>query len=884
MSKLKKSKPDEPNGQNDLILVIVESPGKISKIQHILGDKYIVMACVGHIMDLDKKKMSINFEGGSFQPIYSIIDGKENIVKKLKNAHKQSSDVLIATDEDREGEMIAWCLAEQLQLKNPKRIVFNSITKKELLDAVKNPKQIDSNLVDAQKMRRMLDRIIGYKLTPLLWKSMGSHQQSTGRVQGVVVRRIVEQENKIKEFFSQESVSYFKTSGEFTNDKTSLIAHLYTSKEQECDELYDGDENENCDDVGDKPKKKQKQKNIISKISDEKDTKKVMEKITKSEFKVSDIIEKESIRQPSPPFTTSTLQQEASRKFGFTTKRTMMSAQRLYEAGYITYMRTDSVNLSDEALKKIGDFVIDKYGEEYHRKMNYKSKIKNSQEAHEAIRPTDPKTLGVNENINSKISFDEIKLYTLIWKRAVASQMSSAKFKIMNIKIDISHLDDYYFVSTLEKNIFLGYLMVYNLKNDKNEVDENDSIEDDTKVDSDMKAPKKGTVLNAKSVESIQEYKRPPIRFNEASLVRELEKLGIGRPSTYATTIDKIQNSNYVKKENVDGFEKESMIIKWNGTIKDKKLSLDIKTKNVFVGKEINKFIPSATGCLATTFLVKHFPDIMQYEFTADMENKIDDIAKGNIKSTQVLSNFWKKFDPLINDINNKIKTKEIVDEKSRELGKHPKTGDKIVATIAKYGAVVKMYKDESPDKCVYAPIKEPLKLETITLDEAIELFEFPKKLGRHENKIVMLNRGKYGYYITIGNIKTALKITNDEVDNFKLEDAINAIKEKTSNQLWKGEDSKNTYVILNGPYGKYINVKPKKGKNIKSKNCKLPDDTDVEKLTVTKVCDIVSKSYTSKKKFVKKTNNIEIGEADNNNNVEEKKIDEKPKKKVTAP
>ena len=809
-----------------MILVICESGGKIEKIQHILGDNYIVIASYGHIIDLDKHDISINFSD-NFQPIYKVLDGKEIVISKLQKAFSKCDDVLLATDKDREGEMIAWSLARELKIDNPKRIAFTSITKKDLLDAVKHPCKINNDLVDAQKLRRLLDRIIGYRISPLLWKSIGSGQLSAGRVQSVVVKLIIEKENEIKDFFKCDSVSFFKTYGEFMDKNKKIFKSYLYIKDQ------DGDI----------------KKGKISQIIKLEEAKIVMKQIMKSSFKISDFNERESLRYPSPPFTTSTLQQEASRKYGFSAKRTMTTAQHLYEAGFITYMRTDSMNLSDEALKSIGDFVISKYNNEYYKKTNYTSKVKNTQEAHEAVRPTDVKVLGISDNSKSKIGVDEIKLYSLIWKRSVASQMTPAKFNIISIQIDISKCNDYYFVSQIEKNIFPGFLTVYNLSNiehddknddDKNDDNKNDDDKNDDKNDDDIIIPKIGSKLDIKIVNSTQEYKRPPTRYNEATLISKIDpkNLNIGRPSTYASIIDKIQNTGYVNKEDNEGIEKESIVLSWDG---EAKIEEDIK--KIILGNDKNKFVPSSLGILVNDFLIQYFPNIMDYKFTADMEDQLDDVASGKLKWNIVLENFYKTFQLLIEKLNNTIKPKEIVDKYERVLGNHPESGKKIVATIAKYGSIVKLIDNEKKSKSIIAPIKKPLTLENITIVDALKLFEFPKTLGKYGKKIATLNRGKYGYYLKVGEIKISLDITEEDISEFDIDDAIKAIAEKNKNILWQIEDATNNYIILDGKYGKYINTKPLKGKK-KAKNYKLPEDINIDDLTLEKILDIISNSY----------------------------------------
>jgi len=868
-----------------MTLVIVESNGKVDKIQKILGNNYTVMACFGHIIDLGKHDMSINFSN-NFEPIYEVIGGKEDTIRKITKAYNKSDDILLATDMDREGEMIAWSLERELGLKNPKRIMFTEITKKGLTDAVKKPRKIDYNIVDAQKLRRVLDRIIGYRISPLLWKSINGGGLSAGRVQSVVVRLIIEKEDEITKFFNSDTDTFFKTAGEFV-DKTKRIfkSQLYTTnkkyQEKDDEKLIKSDSNNDSESDSDDESNSSSgseddelKNGKLAKIKKVDDAKNVMKYIMKSTFKISAIGEKDSIRKPSAPFTTSTLQQEASRKYGFTSKRTMNAAQHLYEAGHITYMRTDSVNLSDEALKTIGEFIVSKYGKEYHKKMNYSSKAKNTQEAHEAVRPTEPKTAGISEDDKTKIGKDEIKLYSLIWRRAIASQMSPAKFNIMSIQIDISKLDDYYFLTQIEKNIFLGFLAVYNLTNTENDEDDNETNNDD-KVDTNVTIPKVGTVLNPKSVISTQDFKRPPVRYNEATLVGKLDpkNLNIGRPSTYATIIEKIQKANYVIKEDNAGKTKESLIMKWDGE------SSKIKetTTKVVLGKDKNKFVPTSLGILVNDFLMENFPDIMDYKFTATMETHLDDVAEGKLKWNKVLDKFYKTFQPLIDNLDKTIKKKDMIDKHEKELGIHPETGMKIVATIAKFGPIVKMAK-EGENKWDIAPIKKPLTLEKVTLEDAVKLFEFPKTLGKYEKKTVTLNRGKFGYYLKIGSDKdapkVALSINEEDIDDFDIDDAITSIEEKNKKNLWSDKDAKQTYVVLEGQYGKYISVKLLKGK-AKAKNYKLPDGIDLDKLTLEKVREIMSNSYSKSSSNAKnqKINSKKVNNTDDDN------TDKKPKK-----
>lgn len=843
-----------------MALVICESAAKIDKINKALGNDYKVMASFGHIIDLDKQNFSIEINGDDYKPIYTIINGKEDIVNKIKKEFKKYDKLILATDKDREGEMIAWSLAHELGVKDPDRIVFTSLTKKDLVNAMKNKTKINYNLVDAQKLRRMLDRIIGYRVSPLLWKSIGCGQLSAGRVQSVAVKLIIEKENEIKNFFNCEDESYFKINGEFYDkNKKKYKSQLYTTNKNQFDSDTEN-ETETETETTDNSNKKGK----IAKIKKTSETKKIMNTIIESGFKVSAIVKRESERKPPPPFTTFSLQQEASRKLGFSAKRTMLSAQKLYEAHHITYMRTDSVNLADETLKELGDFIVEKYGKEYYKKTIYKSKSKNAQEAHEACRPTDPKVMGISPNSKEKIDTDEIRLYSLIWKRTISSQMTPAKFNIISIQINGSKMSkEYYFLSQIEQNIFLGYLIVYNLKNKENDNEKENDIDTennngDTKVE-DIIVPKVGTIVNSQLITASQEYKRPPTRYNEATFGKKIEDIGIGRPATLVSIIDKIQQSGYVKKEDNDGIEKKSIIFLWDGEEKIKE-----ENKTILLGKDQNRFVPTSLGILVNDFLVEYFTEIMEYEFTANMEDQLDEVANGNIKWNIVLDKFYKKFQPLIDKLDQTIKPKEIVDKHERILGNHPESGRKIIATLAKFGPIVKMLPmpNEKGYKPILAPIKKPLTLEKIKLDDALELLKFPINLGKYQKKNVVLNKGKFGFYLKIGDESVSLKLTDKDVEKFNIDNAIEAIEEKNKKILWNGKDDKNKYVVLNGQYGNYISSKPLKGKT-KGKTCKLSDDIKIEDLTLEKVRELVTKSYKNKRKFVKKN--------DNNNNTNNK-------------
>lgn len=768
------------------ILVIVESPGKIEKIQQILGNNYVVMASVGHIIDLDKRSMSVDIDN-NFEPQYKIIEGKEGIIEKLRVAHNKAQYTLLASDEDREGEMIAWSLAYVLEIDRPKRIVFNSITHNAIIEAVNNPTSINQNLVNAQKLRRILDRIIGYKLSPLLWRTLGS-KLSAGRVQSVVVRLIVEREEEIKQFFELDTPYHYKVVGEFS------VKDIVLSKTQ----LYHNGE--------------------IAKIEKHNGAKSVMSKMTKSIFTVASTTTKNGTRKPSAPFTTSTLQQEAFNKMGFNPKRTMRAAQNLYEAGFITYMRTDSVSLSPEAMNKIEDYILNTYGEEYYNPVTYKSKSKNTQEAHEAIRPSDPKMKNIMED--GKIGNDEIKLYNLIWKRTIASQMAPAKIKTHTIMIDISKLPEYNFVSQTETVVFKGFLEVYGGEKTKEKYD-----------------IQNGTQLEPINITAAQVYQKPPSRYNDASLVNKLDpsNLNIGRPSTYATIIEKIQTTGYVVKQDHEGVSKDAVVITWDGN------ELVETVEPVIIGRDEGYFSPTHLGITVTNFLINNFAEIMDYKFTAKVEEQLDDVAMGKEMWNKVLKKFYQKFQSLIDRID------EVgVTEKGRVLGIHPETNEEIIVSEGRYGPILKMSKPGRKTPII-APIKH-INPDKITLEEAIEILSYPKDLGKYDRKKVTLNRGKYGYYIKIGKEKISIKpeLINNP-DEFSMDD-VNAIMENIKKKaLWEGKDGGVTYTVLEGPYGKYIRVT----KNGKKSNVKLPQDIDLDTLEIETVKSIVEEATSKpKKKF----------------------------------
>jgi DNA topoisomerase I len=785
-------------------LVIVESPGKIAKIQSILGKDYIVMASVGHIIELDKKYMVVNENLNKFEPQYVISNDKKSVVKKIKDVQKNVDEVLLAADKDREGEMIAWSLAKELHLKNPKRIVFNAITKDDLLNAINAPCLIDQNLVDAQISRSLMDIIIGYELSPLLWKHIGG-KLSAGRVQSVVVKLIIDKENEIKKFFEAESAYHFKTTGllSYGNNKLNVILQ-----------------------------EKEKTKVIVTE-----DIEKIIKKIIKSKFKLESVTEKDKIQNAPQPFTTSTLQQEASHKCGYSSKTTMNIAQKLYEAGHITYMRTDSINLSKEALDDIHDYIIEKYGEKYYKKTIFVTKSKNTQEAHEAIRPSH---MNIIASSLVNVSDYERKLYDLIWKRTIASQMSSAKFKITNMIISISDVNTHYFLAQYEVNIFKGYLKIYG------KIENSGEKEDEIQITNDnIEIPKVGTEFTIQNINSVQTYKTPPSRFNEASLINKMDpkNLNIGRPSTYSSIIAKIQSTGYIKEQDNEGIDKDCIVLNWVQDEYNNKLQKT--THSVKLGYDKKKFTPTEIGIKVTKFLENNFGNIIDYDFTAKMENQLDEVAKGEITKDNALENFYNPFIKNVNKLNkdepekNKNITKTL-------LGVHPNTKQNIYIVDLYYGPAV-MLEDDTKKKQHTVSIRPPLTKKNISINDAVKLLNFPKLLGKYQRKNIEMCNGPHGIYIKWGDEKINVEISEDKINNYSLEDAIILLNKTEEDILWKKIDGSIIYIIKEGPHGKYISVKEK---NKKSITRSIKDNEYTAEITLEQVKEILKKP---KKKFVKR-------------------------------
>jgi len=694
-------------------LVIVESPAKAKTIEKFLGKDFKVESSFGHISDLPSKELGVDVEG-DFKPKYEVSKDKKAVVKKLKDLAKKADIVWLASDEDREGEAIAWHLAESLKLdkEKTKRIVFHEITKTAIQNAVENPRDIDYNLVDAQQARRVLDRIVGYELSPVLWRKVKGGL-SAGRVQSVSVRLIVEREREIEGFTPKGS---YRIDAEFSNEAGKMF-------------------------------KAKLPKNFASKA----EAFKFLEANASADFKVANLEKKPAKKSPAAPFTTSTLQQEASRKLYFSVSKTMTMAQRLYEAGLITYMRTDSVNLSDDARKGAQAEIEKNYGEAFSKPRNYKGKSKGAQEAHEAIRPTDFSRSSVN------IDRDQARLYDLIWKRAIASQMSEALLERTSVKIAAStHKDT--FSANGEVITFEGFLKVY-LEGTDDEDSEQEGMLPALKVNE--------TLLN-NYITATERYTRPPYRFTEASLVKRLEELGIGRPSTYAPTISTIQNRNYVEKGAVEGVEREySQITLEAGEVKDKLLTEK-------VGSDKGKLVPTDIGMIVTDFLVNHFETILDYNFTAKVEADFDDIADGKEDWTEMMKNFYKEFHPIVEDVQANAER----ESGERILGTDPTTGRQVSVRLGKFGAMVQIGTVDDEDKPLFASLSPEQQLTSITYEEAMDLFQLPKNLGSFEDEEIEVNNGRFGPYIKFGKKYVSLPKGVNPLD-VELEMAIELIKEK---------------------------------------------------------------------------------------------------------
>lgn len=753
-------------------LVIVESPAKAKTIEKFLGKDYKVMSSYGHIRDLKKKNFSIDVEDG-FSPIYEIPDDKRSLVAELKKAASEAQTVWLASDEDREGEAIAWHLYEVLSLtpEHTKRIVFHEITKPAILHAIENPRDIDLNLVDAQQARRVLDRIVGFELSPVLWKKI-KPSLSAGRVQSVAVRLIVDREKEIKNFVSEP---YFRVTGNFsTSDGSKVKADL------------------------------------SRRLADADAAREFLEACKGASYKVTDIQVRPQKKCPAPPFTTSTLQQDAARKLGFSVSQTMMVAQKLYEAGLITYMRTDSTNLSALAIKSISEEITNNIGAEYLKVRHYHTHSKGAQEAHEAIRPT-----YINRH-DIEGTAQEKRLYNLIWKRAIASQMADAEIEKTTVDILPSTRPEH-FVATGEVVKFDGFLKVYLESTDDDQAPE----------DTNMLPPmQKGELLNMLDITALQRYTQQPPRYTEATLVKKMEELGIGRPSTYAPTISTIQQREYVEKGEKQGEEREFLTL----TLKGNKITE--KTKTEMTGSEKGKLIPTDTGEIVNDFLEDYFGGIVDYNFTANIEEKFDEIAEGQQQWPEVIEDFYNVFHPEIDKVNS-MRLEHKVGE--RMLGVHPENGKPVSVKIGRFGPLVQIGAGDDEEKPLFASLQKGQSIADITLEEALKLFEFPRTIGEYEGKELTVAIGRFGPYVKHDGkfVSIPKDIAPAELTE---EQAIELIEEKRKaekNKLVKEFDQDPELKVLNGRYGVYIAYK--------KANYKIPKSVDPLTLTYDQAMEIVN-------------------------------------------
>ena len=734
-------------------LVIVESPAKAKTIEKFLGKDFKVMSSYGHIRDLKKKNFGVDLE--TFEPQYEIPADKKHVVSELRQQAKKSEAVWLASDEDREGEAISWHLAEVLGLdpKDTRRIVFHEITKPAILSAIEHPRHINLNLVDAQQARRVLDRLVGFKLSPVLWRRVRP-SLSAGRVQSVAVRLIVEREREIQKFQPESSYriqALFDTEGQ-TQLKAELNKRFSTREEAE----------------------------------------KFLESCRQAQFQIENITTRPTKRTPAPPFTTSTLQQEAARKLGFPVAMTMRVAQALYEAGMITYMRTDSMNLSDLCLNTCGPVIKDMMGEDYHQRRTYHTHAKGAQEAHEAIRPTDMSRRTISGTAQEK------RLYELIWKRTIACQMADARIERTTVNVSISGREEK-FVATGEVIRFDGFLRVYR----ESHGDDDNAQNEDSNI---LPPMTEGQPLHREEVTAQQRFTQQPARYTEASLVHKLEELGIGRPSTYASTISAIQQRQYVAKGDKEGTPREYVEL----TLKGDAFSQATKSENV--GSDRGKLVPTDTGIVVNDFLLQYFPEIMDYNFTAHVEKDFDEVAEGKLNWTSMISDFYKEFEPQVERTLNE-KTEHRVGE--RVLGEEPGTGKPVSVKIGRFGPVAQIGSPSDDEKPRFANLAPGQSIETITLDEVLELFKLPRTLGTFEDKPVVVNVGRFGPYVQ-HNKKFASIPKGEDPMEVTLEEAIQLIKDKREAEEkshLKQFDEEPDLEIRSGRWGPYITYK---GKNYK--------------------------------------------------------------------
>jgi len=773
-------------------LVIVESPAKAKTIEKFLGKDYKVMSSYGHIRDLKKKELSIDLD--TLNPDYEIPEEKKKVVSELKKNAKAAKKIWLASDEDREGEAISWHLCEVLGLDeaNTNRIVFHEITKPAILKAIETPRHLDMNLVNAQQARRVLDRLVGFRLSPVLWRKV-KPALSAGRVQSVAVRLIVEREREIQNFVSEP---YYRVNAVFavTSD--------------------DGAKNE-------------VKAELSNRFKTHEEALAFLEECKKSKFTVSSITKKPLKRTPAPPFTTSTLQQEAARKLGFTVSQTMMVAQRLYEAGRITYMRTDSVNLSSLAINTSKDEIVRLYGEEYRKVRMYHTHSKGAQEAHEAIRPT------YIDNVSIEGTSQEKRLYDLIWKRTIASQMADAQIEKTTVNIAMESEDgkttnDLQFIANGEVVAFEGFLKVYHESTDDEDAGEEFSHA--------LPVMHEGEELERREIVSTERYSQSPNRYTEASLVRKLEELGIGRPSTYAPTISTIQQRDYVHKGDRKGEERKYAVDSLLG------LKITSKTKKEMAGADKGKLIPTDIGMVVNDFLMENFPEIMDYNFTAKVEQEFDKIAEGKAEWNKEMKVFYQGFEPEVEKVMN-ARSEHKAGE--RELGIDPATGKPVFVKIGRFGPVVQIGTADDEDKPRFSQLPSDKSMETITLNEALELFKLPRTVGQFEGTDVVIGAGRFGPYV-LHNKKYVSLPKDENPMTVTLDAAINLIQKKrlqeAQRHLKTFEEDANMEV-MNGRYGPYIAYN--------GKNYRMPKalHEKASELTYEQCMDIVNNAPEPKRK-----------------------------------
>ena len=830
----------------EYVLVIVESPGKIKKIESILGPGYVVVSSYGHILDLHPKRLSVDIEN-RFEPEYHIMTGKKKfddktqVVKDLIAKAKKASRVILAADCDREGEMIAWSYMTALGLKEDEydRITFTSITKEDVKKAINKPSKIDSQMVDSQKTRRIMDRLVGFGISPKLVDILGIRNLSAGRVQSIVNKLICEKENEINSFLNRDQSSHHRINGFFLADKHKLKCELVPRSIKNENGNDDEDEGDNNDNDNDTETDNEKNKSVIAKYTD---AERLMKLFTSSTFQIHDIIVKESSRHPTPPFTTSCIQQEASSKLKFPIKKTMSILQKLYESGYTTYLRTDSTNLSDDALNQCRDYICENFGSDYHNLTRYTNNKANTQEAHEAIRPVEIKKRKLPPS--DKIGTDEQKIYDLVWNRTVASQMSHCKINVHNIYIATSKDKKYFFKTKIDDVLFSGYQAIYGIGTHGQSFDK--MIEDFV-----FDVPKKKDFVVPSEIQSNEEYRNPPLRYSEAGLIKIMDpkNLNIGRPATYAEVINTIQERKYVEIKNVDGKEVDSRSIIWKSTN-----DLIYSDKKIYLGKENKKFCPTQLGKEVNDIMIKFFPDIMDYEFTSRLELQLDEIANGKLNWVDCLDSFWNKLDPLLKNINKEKK-------KERIIGKNPITGYQVTAMMGPYTPILKMHRSDKKSDIAVAPIKDPLTIDSITLEQALEILIYPKYLGLFGKKKVELKKGNKSFFISCGDITVSVNEETDP-DSICLQDAVellNAknekVQEKVKSYLFYKLDDNIEYIINNGKYGennKYIMINDVKKKKRKTLFYPFPESEQINGLSFDHLKEIIEQCKNNKK--MKKT------------------------------